>query len=86
MKNLVKYGDGVLLILAGLLTTQLKVINYIHGWALYISYQQEGDIINGVHTNGQVVWEYTWLTVIIGLVLILSGTIRIIKERFYETK
>lgn len=86
MKNLVKYGEGVLLIIAGLLTTQLKIINYIHGGALINTYQQQGEIVNGVHTSGQVVWEYTWLPIVLGLLLITCGVIRIVKERLYETR
>lgn len=86
MKNVIKYGEGVLLILAGLLLTRVKAITYIYGGALYTSYQQVGDITNGVHENGQTVWEQSGLIVIVGIFLIAIGTIRIIKERLYEKR
>jgi hypothetical protein len=85
MKNLVKYGDGVLLILAGLLTTQLKVIGHNQGFGIYVNTFND-NMTNTVLVNGSLLKEYTFIVIFIGLVLILSGTIRIIKERFYETK
>jgi hypothetical protein len=81
MKNLIKYGNHALLIIAGLATCLMRVITYVHIGPLYNSYQRDVSRITGyVRTLNEQAWEYSLLPIIIGLFLIASGVLGIIKE------
>ena len=81
MKNLIKYGNHALLIIAGLATCLMRVVTYINIGPLYNSYQKDINRITGyVEGTSMQAWQYSMLPIIIGLFLIASGVIGIIKE------
>lgn len=76
-----RYANHILLILAGIFMMMLRVINYIYLQGLHFADVHNLDIVSGtVGVEEVTAWTYTPLPQIIGLLLIASGVLGIVKE------
>lgn len=76
-----KYANHIPLILAGIMMMFLRVINQIYYGGLSWASSRNIEVVDGVvGDTGITAWTYTPLPQIIGLLLIASGVLGIVKE------